>query len=45
MDVVGSANHDITNEVSVDESNVGENLNALRGSASSFVPKDRSRDR
>ena len=46
---VGTANHgdDDTNEVvvSVDESNVGENLNAPPGSASSFVPMDRSRDR
>ena len=47
---VGTANHgdDDTNEVvgvGVDESNVGENLNATPGSASSFVPMDRSRDR
>ena len=48
---VGTANHDDdddTNEVvvvSVDQSNVGENLNAPPGSASSFVPMDRSRDR
>ena len=48
---VGTANHgddDDTNEVvgiGVYGSNVGENLNATPGSASSFVPMDRSRDR